>query len=259
MATILELDQGNTRCKWRIVQVGAAGGIQIIARGFVDNTVWQGDGALPEAWLSAGVDRARIANVAGQQREKQMADHLRDALGVEAEFARVAPQCGGVTCAYAEPQRLGVDRWLAVLAAHARDPSPALVVDCGSAVTLDLLGAHGAHLGGYIVPGLGLMRRALYQDTDAVKVVQEFAPGMSLAPGRDTATAVNRGLPLMVLGAVERALEELRSLVEDEQAPRIWLTGGDAALFTTLAPLSDKLQHCLVPDLVMDGLVLTNP
>ena len=258
MATILELDQGNTRCKWRMVQGDAVGSPQITARGCVDNAIWQGEGALPEAWLSAGVDRARIANVAGQQRERQMGDRLRGALGVEAEFARVTPECGGVICAYAEPQRLGVDRWLAVLAAHARDPSPALVVDFGSAVTLDLLGAQGVHLGGYIVPGLGLMRRALYQDTDAVKVAQEFAPGMSLAPGRDTASAVNRGLPLMVLGAVERALEELRALVGGE-APKIWLTGGDAALFTTLAPLAGTLEHCLVPDLVMDGLALTNP
>lgn len=259
MAVILELDQGNTRCKWRLLNVAGAQGARVIARGVIGGDVWRADSPLPDDWLRAGIERVRVANVAGAERAQQIAERLRLVLGVEVEFARVTPRCGAVTCAYPEPQRLGVDRWLAVLAAHARDPAPALVVDCGSAVTLDLLGAQGVHLGGYIVPGLALMRRALYQDTDAVKVAQEFASGMSLAPGCDTAAAVNRGLPLMVLGAVERALAELKQLVAPTAVPNIWLTGGDAELFGTLEPLATELRHCMVEDLVMEGLALTNP
>ncbi len=259
MTMILELDQGNTRCKWRLLNAAAAGSGRVVARGALERDFWGGGSELPAEWLDAGVARVRVANVAGAGREKQIAERLQVALGLQAEFARVAPRCGAVTCAYPEPRWLGVDRWLAVLAAHARDPAPALVVDCGSAVTLDLLGAGGAHLGGYIVPGLALMRRALYQDTDAVKVARAFAPGMSLAPGRDTQAAVNRGLPLMVLGAVERALAELQQCAERDLMPNIWLTGGDAALFSTLEPLAGTLRHTLVEDLVMEGLALTNP
>lgn len=210
-------------------------------------------GALPPQWLSAGVRRARVANVAGSPVALQLAGALREALGVEPEFARVERQCAGVTCGYRDPGQLGVDRWLAVLAAHRRDPSPALVVDCGSAVTLDLLGAGGQHLGGYILPGLELMRRALYADTDAVKVEGAYSAGMSLEPGLTTADAVNRGLPAMVLGAMERALGYLRQ--REEVEPLLWLTGGDGALFASL--LGGDCE--LVPELVFEGLALSNP
>lgn len=257
--TVLELDQGNTRCKWRLLAAGADGSGSVVARGALATQSWLDAARLPDAWGDAGVSRVRAANVAGKAVEGVIAERLQRELGVPVEFARVSPQCAGVTCAYGEPRRLGVDRWLAVLAAHHRDPSPALIVDCGSAVTLDLLGADGIHLGGYIVPGLGLMRRALYQDTDAVKVGRAFAPGMSLAPGRDTDDAVNRGLPLMVLGAIERARTELRRLSGVDATPGIWLTGGDAALLASLVPLVGNPELRLVEELVMDGLALTNP
>ncbi|MFV8784272.1 type III pantothenate kinase [Microbulbifer sp. SA54] len=259
MVAILELDQGNTRCKWRLLVPEAEGESRVAGRGVLAAEFWLGNDDFPSCWVESGVNRIRIANVAGAEREKQMAARLSGALGVAPEFARVTPHCYGVTCAYPEPQRLGVDRWLAVLAAYRRDPGPSLVVDCGSAVTLDLLGEGGAHLGGYIVPGLGLMRRSLYRDTDAVKVSPALVPRMPLSPGRDTAAAVNRGLPLMVLGAIERAYAELWNVCRDSPAPHIWLTGGDSAFLSTLSPLSDRFAHCVVDDLVLEGLALTNP
>ncbi|WP_226666587.1 type III pantothenate kinase [Microbulbifer aggregans] len=259
MAVILELDQGNTRCKWRLLDVGRGEGTSVVARGVLSADFWQMNSVFPELWTASAVNRVRVANVAGLNREKQMAARLSEDLGLTPEFARVTPRCYGVTCAYPEPGRLGVDRWLAVLAAHKRDLGPALVVDCGSAVTLDLLGEGGAHLGGYIVPGLSLMRRALYRDTDAVKVDPSLVPGMTLSPGRDTAAAVNRGLSLMVLGTIEQAYEELRRVCPESAAPNIWMTGGDSAFFSTLPPLNSYLRHQVVDDLVMEGLALTNP
>lgn len=244
---ILEIDVGNTRGKWRLLAGGRA-----TARGAFD--VGQlSTGKLPPQWLSAGVGRVRVANVAGPGRAAQLAQALRGALGIEAEFARVERQRAGVTCGYRDPAQLGVDRWLAVLAAHRRDPSPALVVDCGSAVTLDLLGAGGRHLGGYILPGLELMRRALFADTDAVKVERSFTAGMALGPGEDTDEAVNRGLPTMVLGTLDRSLEYLRR--QEEVEPLLWLTGGDGALFASF--LGGDCE--LIPELVFEGLALSNP
>ena len=258
---ILELDQGNTRGKWRLMSVlsGTAGesGCNVLARGTFPPGPWWDAAEMPAAWFDNRPARVRVANVAGTEVEGKIAGRLQVAFGVQAEFARVSPQCGAVRCAYTEFQRLGVDRWLAVLAAHRRDPSPALVVDCGSAVTLDLLGGEGEHLGGYIVPGLGLMRRALYSDTDAVKVEAAYTEGMSLGPGCNTQEAVNRGLPLMVLGAIERTYDDLvhRCAVAELQLPRLWFTGGDGAL---MASLCDRPGEW-VEDLVMEGLALTNP
>lgn len=244
---ILELDIGNTRSKWRLLDNG-----QSLALGALDTAALK-RGELPVAWSDIRPQRLRAANVAGEVVADALAALARDRFGLEAEFARVQADCAGVTCGYRKPGGLGVDRWLAVLAAHRLDPRAALIVDCGSAVTLDLLDTGGRHLGGYILPGLGPMRRALYSDTDAVKVREIRSPGMSLAPGRDTGEAVNRGLPLMVMGAVEHALAELRRTAGSE--PLLWLTGGDGEFFSSLLPR----PHELVPELVLDGLALSNP
>lgn len=244
---ILELDLGNTRGKWRLLDGG-----EIPARGSLSIADLR-LGNLPAEWAHLRPRRVRAANVAGAAVAEALAAGTHRLFGLPVEFARVKTRCAGVTCGYRDTGRLGVDRWLAVLAAHDKDSRAALIVDCGSAVTLDLLDNGDRHLGGYIVPGLDLMRRALYQDTDAVKVSRVLMPRMSLAPGRDTLDAVNRGLPLMVLGAMELALGELRRLGTEE--PLLWLTGGDGPLMSSLCDRS----HQLVPDLVLDGLALSNP
>ena len=257
--TLLELDQGNTRGKWRLVRSANGGRADIIARGAFDPGPWWQGECLPDSWLQHLPDQAHCANVAGAAVAHAIDARLRETLGVAVSFARVTPESGGVRCAYEDVSRLGVDRWLAVLAAHGRSEAPALIVDCGSAVTLDLLGWSGQHLGGYIVPGLGLMRRALYSDTDAVKVAESFSAGMSLEPGRCTEDAVNRGLPLMVLGAIEHARAALlQQISQGDQREgektlghlRILMTGGDGALIASLCDHSVEL----VEDLVMEGL-----
>ncbi len=244
---ILELDLGNTRGKWRLLDGG-----EVPARGSL-STADLRLGNLPAEWVDLCPRRVRAANVAGAAVAEALTAVVRQLFGLPVEFARVESHCAGITCGYRDIGRLGVDRWLAVLAAYDKDSRAALIVDCGSAVTLDLLDNGGRHLGGYIVPGLDLMRRALYQDTDAVKVSRALVPGMSLAPGRDTIDAVNRGLPLMVLGAVECALQELHRGGAEESL--LWLTGGDGPLLSSLCNRS----HQLVPDLVLDGLALSNP
>ncbi|WP_193166428.1 type III pantothenate kinase [Microbulbifer hainanensis] len=246
-APILELDLGNTRGKWRLLQ-----GSDVRARGSLPTEALRG-GELPPEWLELGPQRVRAANVAGAAVATMLQDAIHARFGLEVEFARVEPRRAGVTCAYRDIARLGVDRWLAVLAAYRRIQRAALIVDCGSAVTLDLVDNGGQHLGGYILPGLELMRRALFKDTDAVKVPHALEAGMSLAPGRDTDSAVNRGLPLMVLGAVDRAYQMLVAAGGGE--PLLWLTGGDGPFFSSVC----TLPHQLVPELVLDGLAHSNP
>lgn len=244
---ILELDIGNTRTKWRLLELSGAA-----LRGTVDTAELK-CGGLPAELMQLRPRRVRAANVAGAAAADALSGWVQRQLGLTLELARVESSCAGVSCAYRDVRRLGVDRWLALLAAHARDPAPALVVDCGSAVTIDLLGSGGRHLGGYILPGLAPMRRALYRDTEAVQVRELLTPGMSLAPGCDTDSAVNRGLPLMVLGAIDRAAVALGG--DGEPGPLLWLTGGDGRFFSSLC----ERPHQLVPELVLDGLALSNP
>ena len=245
--SVLELDLGNTRGKWRLLE-----GRNVRARGSMPTAAVR-SGELPPEWLELCPQRVRAANVAGTGISAALQDAVGAQFGLAVEFARVEHRRAGVTCAYSDIAKLGVDRWLAVLAAYQRSRRAALIVDCGSAVTLDLVDNGGQHLGGYILPGLELMRRALFKDTDAVKVPQALQAGMSLAPGRDTDSAVNRGLPLMVLGAVDRAYQILVAAGSAE--PLLWLTGGDGPFFSSVC----AVPHQLVPELVLDGLALSNP
>ncbi|GAA5525139.1 type III pantothenate kinase [Microbulbifer aestuariivivens] len=249
---ILELDLGNTRSKWRLLSPAGATPVGIPGHAGVVETQSLRVGAVPAMWRELPVTRVRAANVAGSEAATGLCAIAEELGWGSVEFARVESQCAGVTCGYRDVSRLGVDRWLAVIAAHQHFQRPCLVADCGSAVTLDLLGAGGQHLGGYIVPGLGLMRRALFRDTDAVKVPDTLEAGMSLDAGCDTTAAVNRGLVLMVLGAIDEAMGRL---AVKAPAPLLVLTGGDGALLASLTRHRAELR----PDLVLDGLALSNP
>jgi type III pantothenate kinase len=158
-------------------------------------------------------------------------------------------RAAGVTCAYAEPSRLGADRWAALVGARARTSGPCLVVDAGSAITVDAMQAGGRHLGGWIAPGIGLMRELLLQRTGDLAPFSARSRGTDA--GRefpaDTRPAIEEGTRQAAVGLVRIARERLDARAA---APvRIFLTGGDAAL---LAP--DLPDAGVLPHLVLEGL-----
>ena len=227
----LDVDIGNSRTKWRMGDAtGAAAGIDTPA--------------LPER-----PRRIRIACVAGDRRG--IADRFEDAYGVQPEFAQTTAQLAGVTCGYDEPARLGVDRWLAFVAAWSAVRRAVTVVDLGTAATLDFVTADGRHQGGYIVPGLGLMAAALARDTAGVRVAGDLAP--ELRPGRSTAQAVRRGATAMLLDFIEASV--VRFARQCGGSPEVFLTGGDAELVAERLPFVLRVE----PDLVLDGLRLALP
>ena len=160
-------------------------------------------------------------------------------------YARSVRMLAGVVNGYREPERLGVDRWLALLTAWRELHGGAVVVSAGTALTVDILAADGQHNGGYIVPGLRLMRHALVSGTSGVRPAAETLP--SLAPGRSTTEAVLHGCMAMAVALIERARRDV--------ATPVVLSGGDAG---ALAPwlAGPVLQR---PDLVLDGLGIALP
>lgn len=238
---ILDLDIGNTRCKWRLTTAGGerSGGTgNDAAAGFA-------------AAASAGppLARVRVSNVGGKGVEREVR-RLALAMGVEPEFACAQPVWGAVRNGYHDTTRLGVDRWLAICAAWARVGRSCLVVDAGSAITVDLLDDSACHGGGFIVPGLRSMAASLLKDTSGVR----FAPGwegVETSPGHNTDQAVKQGLMHMVTSFINHCALEV-ALPGDAAPPRIVLTGGDAK---ALAPFLDG-EIDLVPTLVLDGLGL---
>lgn len=234
---ILEVDVGNTRIKWRCLQDGV-----VQARGVVlqselgewANTI--GREYPPEMIRIACVGARSVVDELG---------HRASEWGCELLEAQTTREVASIRCGYDDPSSMGVDRWLAVVAAYRQFGQACVVVDVGSAVTVDLVNNSGQHLGGYIVPGFSMMRQSLFQGTDKVKVVQ--IDSTDIGPGISTGEAVTHGGLLMVKAMVEQAAENLSDLGEPVQ---IVVTGGDADRLIKV--LRGKVSH--VPELVMDGL-----
>ena len=176
--------------------------------------------ALRVVLLDALVTRCRRISIAGTQRE-----------------------FGGIRIAYAQPRMLGIDRFLALLAAHARGGGAALVCGVGTAMTLDLIDAEGRHRGGRIAPSPTLMREALH----ARAVQLPLAGGDYHVFAVDTADALASGCEGAALALIERSLAAARD--EFGVTPRLLLHGGGSdALRTRL----ENATH--VPALVLEGL-----
>jgi type III pantothenate kinase len=166
---------------------------------------------------------------------------------VAPEFLRSQKLAWGVVNSYADPETLGVDRWLTLVAVQARQLSPACILDCGTAITLDLIDGEGAHRGGLILPGLRLMRKAIL-DSTSIQAEEVVPPSGLLA--HDTAGAIALGGIQAVVSLVKRVLDE--SEIELRARPRLLLTGGDSGY---LKAHFDELWE-LESDLVLSGLAV---
>jgi type III pantothenate kinase len=226
-------DLGNTRLKFAPVLPGGEIG-ETVALAHVDGDI----AALP---LPQGAV-AHVASVASVATTVGLLDGLARRFG-RVQIARTQAHCGQLRIAYAEPGRLGVDRFLALLAAHRREAAGVLVVAVGTALTIDLLDAGGLHRGGRIAPSPALMREALH-----ARAAQLPATGGRLVEfAADTDDALASGCEGAALALVERSLVEARRLLG--ATPALLLHGGGMA--SLLPHLSQAIP---VPGLVLEGL-----
>lgn len=236
----LILDIGNTALKWRL-----RSGNDARQGGSMHGRDWAGVVRGLEDICGDDVGDVWVASVAGEAADARLAALLGEAFGVAPSFYYSTAMEGGVHNAYEAPRRLGVDRWLAMIETWHR-VGAAIVVDCGSALTLDAVDAAGRHLGGYIVPGLGMLRESLAAGTAEVQVAEDSRA--ALMPGRSTAEGVRHGILRMTVAFIEDAVVELREGVSD--TCRVFITGGDAQRVATVLALEAEVA----PDLVLDGL-----
>ena len=230
MKTFL-FDLGNTRLKF--AELGAAGlPGETIAFAHDDGQAWLV--ALPRG------DVACIASVGPAARHVALVDRLAGSF-TRQHVVRTQPALGRLRIAYANPQHLGVDRFLAMLAAV--DHGPALVVGVGTALTCDLLDMDGLHRGGRIAPSPMLMRQALHDRT----AVLPLSGGDYAEFADDTDHALVSGCEGAALALVERSLEHAERLLGVR--PALWLHGGGAVALRERLP-----THEWVPDAVLRGL-----
>ena len=153
-----------------------------------------------------------------------------------------------------EPHRVGIDRLAGAAAARLVKAAdrPAIIVDCGTAATVDLVSAGGEFLGGAILPGLALMTKALAEGTSRLPEVAALEQGIVPAmPGRSTQEAIAAGVGWGMRGAVARLVEEARSACGDGPEPQVILTGGWRAAVRDAVPGAID-----VADLVLCGIAL---
>jgi type III pantothenate kinase len=230
-------DIGNSRMKWGRVADGHVVGAEAVPLN------------LPSVWHNRWEnwpDRATRWAVAGSNPERRdaFARWLRDrgcAVAVLADWKAI-----GLPVKLAAPDRVGHDRLLNALAAR-REAAPAVVVDAGTAVTVDLVDAAGAFAGGTIFPGVGMMARSLHQFTASLPKI-EVAEATPPIPGTATEPAMAAGIWWAIVGGVRAILAEYG---RGPKSPRkILLTGGDAELL--LPGLTDLVELRLY--LTLDGI-----
>lgn len=246
---ILELDCGNSFIKWRVT---GKGGVAIIAGGVVDSddALLQHLRQIPDLALRA----CRLVSVRSGDETDGLTAVLNQAFGFEAVCAEPAQELAGVVNGYEDYSRLGLDRWLALVGAYHLAQRACLVLDLGTAVTSDFVAPDGEHLGGFICPGMPLMRNQLrthtrrirYDDAAAERALKNFIPG------RATSEAVERGCSLMLRGFAATQVDLAREYWGNDFC--VFVTGGDAPLVGDVLP-----DARIVPDLVFVGLALACP
>ncbi len=217
----LLVDIGNARIKWAVQdQDEWSDGEALLHKGRAFKDV-----ARP-AWKQlVQPDRVVVSNVAGRDYEKSVETWIKRRWKIAPEFLR-AQACGcGVTNAYQAPERLGADRWANLIAAHAHYSGPAVIIDCGTAITIDALDASGTHLGGLIVPGMELMSAALAGNAAGIELKEPEPQSVSLL-GSSTESAVAGGVLYTAVALVDRVCQDLRA--ELGKATSVLITGGDA-------------------------------
>lgn len=234
------LDLGNTRAKFALFD-----GSTLIQRGVV---AW--DDPVPFALASAWADwprpdRVVAASVVDSVREAVVDEAAVAAFDRPLQWLRTPAQACGVRNAYAEPARLGVDRFLAMVHAYRSGRAPCILVSAGTALTLDALAADGSHLGGLIAPGAQLMYQSVLGATARVK---PDVPGQVVDAADNTADGLFAGCWHAAAALVERFTARMAPRLGGD--PRVLVGGGDGQALAALVALAS--EH--VPDAVLLGL-----
>jgi type III pantothenate kinase len=241
------VDVGNTRIKWASLERGRLSGRgTAVHRGSLDAAMAALDDALPAK------PRIIASNVAGEAVVERLEALVARRPGASLELVATSAERFGVRCAYADPSRLGVDRWVAVVAAHHAAGGAACVLNAGTAVTFDAVDAGGSHLGGLILPGASLQAAALDRYTSNIGRTAPptaVARGLELL-GRTTDAAVGHGAWLALAAALDRAVATVARALG--ASPIVYLTGGDADALHGWLETHVELRA----DLVLEGLAL---
>jgi type III pantothenate kinase len=240
--SLLLIDMGNSYLKWTLASdAGDVSKVNSIPLGSVSEYSW--DSCERPA-------RILVSCVSSPNHKQALIASIKNKWQRVPQFLSSPAQGVGVSNAYSEPSRLGSDRWAAMVAAYHIAQMAVLVVDAGTALTVDAIDAKGTHLGGLISPGLQLSRSILDTGTQ-INIDYAQMDTSNRFFGTSTEAGIIAGTTYAADGLIERAFNEL-SAITDSGETRCILTGGDAVQL-------EKTLQCpcaLEPALVLKGLAL---
>ena len=247
--TELLIDIGNSRIKWALATDG-----ELIGPGqALAHTDYQ---ALFTAWvaLEPAPQAVRCVSVAADSRLKAIDAWVAEHWGIALDRVRTpaAASQAGLTLAYPQPEQLGADRWLAMRGAQHRGQLPAIIIDAGSAITVDQVDGQGQHYGGLILAGLAAQHAGLQTMTPRLP---SLISGAMNEPPPLLATNTADALASGAINGTAAALDQLVTRLAGESVPipKILMTGGDAP--TLAAAMHTPTKH--YPDLVLEGLAVS--
>lgn len=246
--TFLAIDVGNTRLKWALYGQALPGAPALMhGAEFLENIDRLSEGP----WSGLAKPRRMLGCcVAGDAIKRRVEEQMEELWDVPAHWVVASASEAGLANGYDHPTRLGADRWVAMVGAWHRmlareAPRPMVVVMVGTAVTVEALDASGRFMGGFIVPGHGIMLRALESGTAGLHVptgeVREFPT--------NTSDALTSGGTFAIAGAIERMVQHVRRHCDCD--PACVMTGG--AGWKMLPSMNTPFE--LVESLIFDGLL----
>ncbi len=237
----LLIDIGNTRIKWASLSNG-----KLHDHG---DLVWDIDtfiNVLEQQWRDSSTPtQVLISNVAGSEIAKRLNQLLEKIWAVSGYYVSINKQGYGIINGYTNPKQLGIDRWVALIGAWHHVGAACCIIDCGTAVTVDVLDAEGQHLGGQIAPGWRLMGHVLTEKTHALDWSETASSGLA----NNTHDGITAGCRSALLAYVESSIVEYQ---DKNSETRVILTGGEAEML--LADLSMPVSFR--PHLVLEGLAI---
>ncbi|MFK5949932.1 MAG: type III pantothenate kinase [Methylococcales bacterium] len=237
----LLIDIGNTRIKWATEEN------KIFSNSLaVEHNQYDFINLIQQAWIKIGVPKViAVSCVSRVEIAKQLIELAKNIWPATSIIVAKSLSSGfSVTNAYKDANKLGVDRWLGLIALQHYYPGNSIVVDCGTAITIDALNNHGVHLGGVISPGLALMQQALFQGTERLSIInQTFSVGLS----NFTESAIYSGTVYAAVGLIEKVVADVC-----DNCQTLVLTGGDAELLAQHL----NCKAILEPDFIVKGLAL---
>ena len=237
------IDFGNTRCKWVLPQEGQPLSAETMA--YSSAEISERIEEILEVLPFQSCNEIHIVSVLGEIFEQQLKKALSSISNIDPVFYSAAIHKYGVKLSYKDPSTYGVDRYAAIIAAHHSSQCAKIIVDCGTAITVDALDEKGAHLGGLIIPGVRLMRSLLASKAAMIPSIENEIPVELL--NHSTQAALQSGSVLSLRHGLYSIIQEMSQHIGSHV--EVYVTGGEIDLL-------GLLEHDFIhrPNLVLEGL-----